>query len=181
MNKIKTIILIGMLPIFIFAKEQPKEKSNIEFDMLRGAGAITYRVLPDNAYIGFSKENKPIVAVKSKGFKSYSHITICIAVKKVGDSFIISDAKIKDLDKIKNKKKNDNVVNAIADIKGKKIASPKQEYKNIDAVTGATRYHSAVYENGNLLAKDLLASLQKNPKPEATIVIPAKKVKEIKK
>jgi len=181
MNKIMTIMLIGMLPVFIFAKEQPKEKSNIEFEMLRDAGAITYQILPDNAYIGFSKENKPIVAVNSKKFKSYSVITICIAVKKEGDGFIISDAKITDLNKIKDKKKRDNVTSAIADIKGQQIVTEKKQYKNIDAITGATRYHSAVYESGNLLAKDLMASLQKNPKPEATIVIPAKKVKESKK
>jgi len=181
MNKLKTIILIGMLPIFIFAKEQPKEKSNIEFDMLRDAGAITYRILPDNAYIGFSKDNKPVVAVKSKKFKSYSAITMCLAVKKTADGFIISDAKITDLNKIKDKKKNDNVTNAIADLKGKKIVTEKEQYKNIDAITGATRYHTAVYENGNLLAKNLMATLQKNPKPEDTIAIPAKAVKEIKK
>jgi hypothetical protein len=181
MNKIKAIVLIGILPIFLFSKEQPKVDTTLEFDMLRDAGAITYQISPDNAYIGFSKENKPIVAVSSKKFKSYSVITICLAVKKTDDGFMISDAKITDLNKIKDKKKNDNITNAIADLKGKQIATEKEQYKNIDAITGATRYHTAVYENGNLLAKKLMEILQKNPKPEATIAIPAKAVKEIKK
>ncbi len=180
MTKLKAVLLIAALPIILFAKEQPKEQSNMEIEMLRDAGAITYMVLPDNAYIGFSKENKPVVAVKSKEFKSYSVITICVAVQKTGDNFIISDAKVKDLDKIKDKTKNDNVKSAINDIKGKQIFSPKQKHMEIDAITGATRYHNAVYLNGNLLSKELLEKLQKNPKPEKTIAVPIKEGKDDK-
>jgi IMP dehydrogenase/GMP reductase len=178
MNRLKIAILIAALPIILFAKEQTKAKNNMEIEMLRDAGAATYMVLPDNTYIGFSKENKPVVAVNSKEFKSYSVITICVAVKKSGDNFIISDAKVKDLDKIKDKKKNDNVKSAVNDIKGKQIFSPKQKHMKIDAITGATRYHNAVYLNGNILSKELLEKLQKNPKPEKTIAVPIKESKE---
>jgi len=113
--------------------------------------------------LGKTQEDKIQKGYALRQFKTYEKITALVVVEKKDEGFVIIKAGFLDLNKIKDDKKKEIILNAAKSFKGKLIKENKKTFSKIDAVSGATRYHMRIYATLNLLAKKIIEEMEKNP------------------
>ncbi len=124
-------------------------------------------------YVGYSADGIVEQGIAMRGFKTYEWVTAMIVVKPAGDSLVVADALIPDIDRIKDPDKQNSVLGALKDIKRQVVFDKDAGKLKIDAVTGATRYYNRIYLYCNLMAealvKEMKAPTSGTLKPTATL------------
>lgn len=171
------IVLVFLTLVIVFSSGWGWFSSPEEIDavpivtrMLSENGAVSYSretkcpAKIREIYFGYNRDGKLINAVAVKPFSTYGKVTGIIMIGYKEKDIIVQSVKIPDAKNISSESKRKKLQQALKDITGKVLADNSSKWKNIQAVTGATRYYSKIYINFNIIAKYLLAEMQKNPK-----------------
>lgn len=114
-------------------------------------------------FIGYNADGKPCVAVALRQFKTYEKVTAMAVVREKDGAFVIDQAQIHDITKIKDADKLKKATDALLSIAGKQIADKDGTTHTVDAVTGATRYLAGIYESFNLITQKAAEVLRQPP------------------
>ena len=117
----------------------------------------------DEMYLGYDKDGKPNVGAALRKFKTYKVVYALLVVEKQNGKFVVKKADIPDISLITGKDKQDKVLKAASDFSGKTVKESSGNMVRVDAVTGATRYYSAIYATFNLMAEKIVEEMEKNP------------------
>jgi hypothetical protein len=117
----------------------------------------------DEIYLGYGKDGKPKIGAALRKFKTYKVVYALLAVEEQNGKFVVTKSDIPDISLITGKDKQDKVLKAASDFSGKVVKEPPGKMVRVDAVTGATRYYSAIYATFNLMAEKIVEEMEKNP------------------
>jgi len=135
---------------------------------LASAGAVTYSHRPkysdaiDDLFLGYDAAGKPVTGAALREFKTYEKVTAMLAVQAADGAFVIRSAEIPDIGVIKNAEKQNKVTGAIRSVTGKTVRDASGKEITVDAVTGATRYQKRIYSSFNLMARAIVAEINRN-------------------
>lgn len=122
-----------------------------------------YSPAVNDVYIGYDAAGKPVSAVAMRAIKTYSKVNGLVAVTQKDGLWVISEASIPDIARIKGAEKQQKVLDAIRAFSGSTVKDSSGTLQKVDAVTGATRYQDAIYLYFNLLAKTAVEEAEANP------------------
>jgi hypothetical protein len=123
---------------------------------------IPYSASISEMYLAYDENDKIQVGIATRPIKSYKMLTGQIVVRKETGYYVIEAAEITDLDKIKHPKQRTEIKRAIAVLEGTRI-DPAAPAFHVDGLTGATRYRKKVLTNFSIMAKMLVAEMEKDP------------------
>ncbi len=117
----------------------------------------------DDIYLGYDAAGKVVSAAVAGPVKTYAPVNGIVAVSQKDGQWVVREAVIPDIARIKNPAKKQKATDAIKEFSGSTVKGTDGSLKQVDAVTGATPYLDAVYISFNLLARTAVETAEQNP------------------
>lgn len=114
-------------------------------------------------YLGYDATGKIVSAAVTGSVKTYAPVNGVVAVTQKDGQWVISNASIPDIARIKDPAKLQKATAAVKEFSGSTVKASDGSLKQVDAVTGATRYQESIYTGFNLLARAAVEAAEGNP------------------
>lgn len=116
-----------------------------------------------DVYLGYDADGKVVSGAAMRAIKTYSTVNGLVVVTLKDGQWVISNASIPDIARIKDPAKQKKANSALKEFSGSTVKAADGSLKQVDAVTGATRYQESIYTGFNLLARTAVEAAEENP------------------
>jgi hypothetical protein len=119
--------------------------------------------------LAYNNAGELVRAAAQRTIRTYQKVTAVVIVKRTEGKLVVDAVLFPDLERIRDDAKRANVERAAAAFSGHVIAAgadASPEFQKVNAISGATRYHNAVYEELNQLAVMLAGIMSEAGQPQ---------------
>jgi hypothetical protein len=132
-------------------------------------GAATYShctgfsdAIPE-LFLAYDQAGAVVAGAALRSFKTYELVTSLVVVRKENGKYVITEAAIPDIAKVKDPQKQEKVLSAIKGSAGRVVRDETGNWVKVDAVTGATRYQQRIYASFDMMAKKIVEQIEAKP------------------